>query len=137
MWKEREDGSWIHLGINEINSVGQCLEKISRYCDRAVLGALPLDVPGALETTQVPSVAGTLARNGVLLLDELPEFPGNGLESLRQPLEDGTITLARSQLTLTFLARFVLVAAMNPCPCRHQLTQPHHRRNGWNSESAK
>ena len=67
------------------------------------------------------SVAGTLAHNGVLFLDELSEFSGNVLELLRQPLEDGAATLARSQLTLTFPARFMLVAAMNPCPCKQQL----------------
>jgi magnesium chelatase family protein len=67
----------------------------------------------------------SLAHNGVLFLDELPEFPRNMLELPRQPLDDGAVTLARSQLTLTFPERFMLVASMNPCPCRHQLTQPH------------
>jgi len=69
----------------------------------------------------VHSVAGTLAQNGVPFLDQLAEFPCNVLESPRQPLEDGAVTLARSQLTLTFPARFMLVAAMNPCPCTQQL----------------
>jgi magnesium chelatase family protein len=78
----------------------------------------PLDFPEALETTQVHSVAGTLAHNGALFLDELPEFPRNVPELLRQPLEDGAVTLARSQLTLTFPARFILAVAMNPCPFR-------------------
>ena len=59
----------------------------------------------------------SMAHNGVLFLDELPEFPRNVLEVLRQPLEDRRVTIARAQMTLTFPASFVLIAAMNPCPC--------------------
>jgi magnesium chelatase family protein len=53
----------------------------------------------------------------VLYLDELGEFPRATLEVLRQPLEDGAVTIARAAGTMTFPARFTLIASMNPCPC--------------------
>ena len=59
----------------------------------------------------------SLAHNGLLFLDELPEFPRNVLEVMRQPLEDGHVTIARATMSLSFPARFMLAAAMNPCPC--------------------
>lgn len=59
----------------------------------------------------------SLAHEGVLFLDELPEFKRNTIESLRQPLEDGHVTVARAKDTATYPARFILVATKNPCPC--------------------
>lgn len=59
----------------------------------------------------------SLAHNGVLFLDELPEFMKNALEVLRQPLEEKKITISRSKTTVTFPANFILIASMNPCPC--------------------
>ena len=61
----------------------------------------------------------SLAHHGVLFLDELLEFPRGVLEALRQPMEDGGVTIARARASLRFPARFALAAAMNPCPCGH------------------
>jgi magnesium chelatase family protein len=74
-----------------------------------LVGGGRLPVPGEV----------TLATNGVLFLDELAEFSPRSLEALRQPVEDGVVTVTRGQVTHTFPARFMLVGATNPCPCGH------------------
>jgi magnesium chelatase family protein len=67
----------------------------------------------------------SLAHGGVLFLDELPEFRKNVLEVLRQPMEDGVVTIARAAMSLSYPARFMLAAAMNPCPCGWHGDQHH------------
>ncbi len=67
----------------------------------------------------------SLSHNGVLFLDELPEFNKNVLENLRQPLEDGKVTISRAAISLCYPAKFMLAAAMNPCPCGYYTDARH------------
>src|SRR6266404_717266 len=103
-----------------IHSVAGVLED-----SRGLLGTRPYRSPhhtisdaGLIGGGAVPRPGEvSLGHNGVLFLDELPEFQRNVLEVMRQPLEDGAVTISRAAVSVTFPSRFMLAAAMNPCPC--------------------
>lgn len=108
------------LEITKIHSVAGTLDK-----NKGIITSRPFRAPH--HTASVVSMTGggrnskpgeiSLAHHGVLFLDELPEYPRSLLETLRQPLEDGYITVARANLTVVYPASFMLIASMNPCPC--------------------
>lgn len=108
------------LEVTKIYSVAGMLPK-----DQALINVRPFRSPHHTSSGaalvgggQIPRPGEiTLAHHGVLFLDELPEFSRSVLENLRQPLEDGMVTISRAQANLTFPAQFTLVAAQNPCPC--------------------
>ena len=117
------------LETTKIYSVAGMLERgqalITRRCfrsphhtisDAGLIGGGNVPRPGEV----------SLAHHGVLFLDELPEYKKHVLEVLRQPLEDGEVTLARASTTVTYPARIMLVAALNPCPCGYY-SDPGHR----------
>jgi len=108
------------LETTKLYSISGLLSK-----NQALIAARPFRSPHHT-TSDIALVGGgsspkpgevSLAHHGVLFLDELPEFNRNVLESLRGPLEDGFVTISRAARTLTFPSRFMLVCAMNPCPC--------------------
>ena len=115
--------------------------------DRALITARPFRAPH--HTISSPGLVGgggtprpgevSLAHLGVLFLDEFPEFRLSALEGLRQPLEDGEVTISRRLVSVTYPARLMLVAAMNPCPCGYrgdrerECTCPAHRMRQYTS----
>lgn len=108
------------LEVTKIHSIAGELDT-----KKGIITNRPFRTPHHTATTVALSGGGkdakpgeiSLAHNGVLFLDELPEYNRQFIETLRQPLEDGQITVARAKQTITYPASFILIASMNPCPC--------------------
>lgn len=108
------------MEVTKIHSIAGCLDPA-----RGIVDVRPFRSPH--HTASAPALTGggakarpgevSLAHNGVLFLDEFPEYSRVALEALRQPLEDGVVTVSRVSNTVTYPARFMLIASMNPCPC--------------------
>lgn len=107
----------------EVTKIFSILGQINQ--DRSIISTRPFRNPHH-SASSVGLIGGgtypkpgeiSLAHRGVLFLDEFPEFPRNVLESLRGPLEDGQVTVSRASTSVSFPAKFILVAAANPCPC--------------------
>ncbi len=108
------------LQVTKIHSIAATLDK-----SKGIMQVRPFRAPH--HTATIPSLTGgsssskpgeiSLAHNGVLFLDEMPEYSRRTLESLRQPLEDGKVVVARATQTVEYPANFMLIASMNPCPC--------------------
>ena len=106
--------------VTQIHSVAGILD-----AGKGIVTARPFRTPH--HTVTVPALMGggakakpgevSMAHNGVLFLDEMPEYQRQTLESLRQPLEDGVVTVSRAKQSLDYPAKFMLIASMNPCPC--------------------
>ena len=127
MLAQRIPGLLPPLNIEEAVTVTKIHSAAGSSCPTGLIRQRPFRSPHA-STSTAGLIGGTaaarpgeitLAHCGVLFLDELPEFGRDSLEALRQPLEDGTITIVRTGARFTYPARFILVAAMNPCRCGH------------------
>lgn len=113
------------LEVTKIYSISGLLSNQRLLCNKGLITKRPFRSPH--HTSSRASIAGggskprpgevSLAHFGVLFLDEIPEFPKSVIEVLRQPMEDGKISISRANGSFTFPAKFMLVAAMNPCPC--------------------
>lgn len=108
------------LEVTKIHSVAGVLDN-----EEGIVSSRPFRSPHHTTTTLALTGGGRLAKpgeiclahNGVLFLDEMPEYNRNSIETLRQPLEDGVITISRVEATVEYPANFTLIASMNPCPC--------------------